>query len=106
MILQLCVFIFKRYSLLKIYCIIYPEASDDDPNSGAGIHFEEKKFVKRWHCPWGSTVVDDIAPLFRVILEENYLSSSTSPLEDTKKNRSLWWTQRKSLDQRLGKFLG
>ncbi|KAI8030489.1 Separase [Camellia lanceoleosa] len=81
------------------------DASDNDTNSGSGILFEDKICVKRWHCPWGSTVVDYIAPVFRLILEENYLSSSMQPLEDTKKNRSLWLMQKKSLDQRLGKFL-
>jgi separase len=60
---------------------------------------------KHWHCPWGSTVVDDVAPTFRFILEENYLSSSKFPLEDTKENRNLWWTKRKELDHRLGKLL-
>ncbi|CAL5411050.1 unnamed protein product [Camellia sinensis] len=84
---------------------ILEDASDNDTNSGSGILFEDKICVKRWHCPWGSTVVDYIAPVFRLILEENYLSSSMQPLEDTKKNRSLWWMQRKSLDQGLGKFL-
>ncbi|CAL5425827.1 unnamed protein product [Camellia sinensis] len=48
---------------------------------------------------------NDTNSVFRLILEENYLSSSMQSLEDTKKNRSLWWMQRKSLDQRLGKFL-
>ncbi|CAL5354467.1 unnamed protein product [Camellia sinensis] len=80
-------------------------ALDNDTNSGSGILFEDKICIKRWHCPWDSTVVDYIAPVFRLILEKNYLSSSMQPLEDTKKNRSLWWMQRKSLDQRLGKFL-
>ncbi|THG06125.1 hypothetical protein TEA_008002 [Camellia sinensis var. sinensis] len=84
---------------------VHFDASDNDTNSGSGILFEDKICVKHWHCPWGSTVVDYIAPVFRLILEENYLSSPMQPLEDTKKNRSLWWMQRKSLDQRLGKFL-
>ncbi|KAA8545541.1 hypothetical protein F0562_020325 [Nyssa sinensis] len=84
---------------------ILEETSDDDANSGSVNLFEGKNFSKQWRCPWGSTVVDDVAPEFRLILEENYLSSSIFPLEDTKKNRLLWWMQRKSLDQRLGKFL-
>ncbi|CAL5431756.1 unnamed protein product [Camellia sinensis] len=84
---------------------ILEDASDNDANSGSGILFEDKICVKRWHCPWGSTMVDYIAPVFRLILEENYLSSSMQSLEDTKKNRSLRWMQRKSLDQRLGKIL-
>ncbi|KAI8012383.1 Separase [Camellia lanceoleosa] len=84
---------------------VHSDASDNNTNSSSGILFEDKICVKRWHCPWGSTVVDYIAPVFRMILEENYLSLSMQCLEDTKKNRSLWWMQRKSLDQRFGKFL-
>ncbi|CAL5354805.1 unnamed protein product [Camellia sinensis] len=68
---------------------ILEDASGNDTNSGSGILFEDKICVKRWHCPRGSTVVDYIAPVFRLILEENYLSSSMQPLEDTKKNRDL-----------------
>lgn len=60
---------------------------------------------KHWHCPWGSTVVDDVAPAFKLILEENYLSSSMFPIEDTKSNRTMWWMWRKELDRRLGKLL-
>ncbi|KAK9290720.1 hypothetical protein L1049_008894 [Liquidambar formosana] len=82
------------------------EASDDDStNSGSGILFEDKDLVKKWHCPWGSNVVDDVVPAFKLILEENYLSSSIFPLEDSKRSRSLWWIRRKKLDQRLGKLL-
>ena len=84
-----------------IFFIIASETSDDDESSC----FEGEDFVKHWRCPWGSTVVDDVAPMFKVILEENYLSSSTFPLEDTKTNRSFWWMRRRRLDQRLGKFL-
>ncbi|THG05144.1 hypothetical protein TEA_012950 [Camellia sinensis var. sinensis] len=68
---------------------VHSDASGNDTNSGSGILFEDKICVKRWHCPRGSTVVDYIAPVFRLILEENYLSSSMQPLEDTKKNRDL-----------------
>ncbi|KAG6652968.1 separase isoform X5 [Carya illinoinensis] len=82
------------------------EYSDDDANSGC------RKLCKRldvgnkhWHCPWGSTVVDDVAPAFKLILEENYLSSSMFPIEDTKSNRTMWWMWRKELDRRLGKLL-
>ena len=74
-------------------------------NSNFRIHYEHKDLDKQWHCPWGSTVVDDVTPAFKTILEENYLSSSTFPLDDTKENRLQWWTQRKKLDHRLGKLL-
>ncbi|KAL6340981.1 hypothetical protein AAG906_032093 [Vitis piasezkii] len=82
------------------------EVSDDDASSESGIHYEHKDLDKQWHSPWGSTVVDDVAPAFKTIVEENYLSSSTFPLDDTKENRLQWWTQRKKLDHhRLGKLL-
>ncbi|KAJ7946655.1 putative Separase [Quillaja saponaria] len=86
------------------------QVSDDDDddcsrNSGSSALSECKDVSKHWHCPWGSTVVDDVAPEFKMILEENYLSSSIFPLEDTKENRLLWWTRRKKLDRHLGKLL-
>ncbi|CBI23880.3 unnamed protein product, partial [Vitis vinifera] len=84
---------------------VLEEVSDDDASSESGIHYEHKDLDKQWHCPWGSTVVDDVTPAFKTILEENYLSSSTFPLDDTKENRLQWWTQRKKLDHRLGKLL-
>lgn len=60
---------------------------------------------KKWHCPWGSTVVDNVAPAFKMILEENFMTSSGCPLEDTKSTRSLWWMVRKKVDHQLGKLL-
>lgn len=81
------------------------EASDDDANSGSDKLYKSVDLGEHWHCPWGSTVVDDVAPVFKLILEENYLSSSMFPLEDTKRNRTLWWMWRKKLDCRLGKLL-
>ncbi|KAH9606493.1 hypothetical protein KSS87_016437, partial [Heliosperma pusillum] len=54
---------------------------------------------KEWRSPWGTNaLIDDVAPLFKSILRENYLSSSSFPEEDTEKNRQLWWSQRYSLD--------
>ncbi|KAK9665217.1 hypothetical protein RND81_14G098400 [Saponaria officinalis] len=57
---------------------------------------------KEWRSPWGSgALVDDVAPLFKSILRENYLSCSSYPEEDTEKNRQMWWSQRYSLDDSL-----
>ncbi|XP_062077222.1 separase isoform X2 [Humulus lupulus] len=81
------------------------EVSDDAESSGSSNLLQKKDSGKHWQCPWGSTVVDDVAPEFKLILEENYLSTSTSSLEDTKENRKLWWSWRKNLDHRLGEFL-
>ncbi|RVW72165.1 Separase [Vitis vinifera] len=97
---------FEDLPYTTVICIsLLGEVSDDDASSESGIHYEHKDLDKQWHCPWGSTVVDDVAPAFKTILEENYLSSSTFPLDDTKENRLQWWTQRKKLDHRLGKLL-
>ncbi|XP_021889373.1 separase isoform X3 [Carica papaya] len=79
------------------------EENFDDMNSVAGEDIEN--VGKRWQCPWGSTVVDDVAPAYKLILEENFLSSSNFPLPDTKENRSLWWMRRKKIDQCLAKLL-
>ncbi|KAJ7968102.1 separase [Quillaja saponaria] len=93
--------------LLPVSTNLQDDYDDDDYNdrsSGSSLP-ECKDSSEHWHCPWGSTVVDDVAPAFKMILEENYLSSSVFPLEDTKKNRMLWWTRRKKLDCHLGKLL-
>lgn len=79
------------------------EEASDDTNPGSGILFEDKEVAKCWHSPWGSNVVDDVAPVFRQILEKSYYSSLMRP-QDTQQNRSLWWKQRKCLDQQLGNF--
>ncbi|KAI3778004.1 hypothetical protein L2E82_06951 [Cichorium intybus] len=67
--------------------------------------FNKKSSHKSWHCPWGHTIIDDVAPLFKTILEEHYISSMACPLEDTKENWSLWWNPRIKLDQLLGDLL-
>ncbi|XP_050209368.1 separase isoform X2 [Mercurialis annua] len=82
------------------------EVSDDDAPKPISEEFSEMNDLdKHWHCPWGFTVIDEVAPAFKFILEENYLSSSIFPLEDTKENRQLWWMRRKKLDSQLGKLL-
>ncbi|KAL7119495.1 hypothetical protein ACP275_02G066600 [Erythranthe tilingii] len=88
--------------LLPVYETL--EASDDDASSSSVV-FNWKDFDKQWKCPWVSTVIDEIAPVFRHVLERNYYSSSEHFLEYIKKNTSLWWRQRNRLDQCLSKFL-
>nr|GEU88271.1 separase isoform X1 [Tanacetum cinerariifolium] len=75
---------------------------EDDEDSSSCIF---SSCGKSWHCPWDHTIIDEVAPLFRRILEQNYASTSGHTLEDTKQNRSLWWNQRKKLDQCLGDLL-
>lgn len=80
------------------------DMSDDSGNLSSTEATQVKNLERRWLCPWGSTVVDDVAPAFKSILEENHRSSGF-PEEDTKETRCLWWNQRKKLDHHLGKFL-
>lgn len=91
--------------LLPVNKVLEETSDDDCAMSCTGEFLASNNLDKHWHCPWGLTVVDDVAPTFRFILEENYLSSSKFPLEDTKENRNLWWAKRKELDHRLGKLL-
>ncbi|XP_010540470.1 PREDICTED: separase isoform X2 [Tarenaya hassleriana] len=90
--------------LLPVVSVL-EDISDDNTNPRSNEEIGLKDLKKQWLCPWGSTVVDDVAPAFKSILEENYFSSSQFPAEDTKENRCLWWKKRKKLDNRLGKFL-
>ncbi|KAK4739682.1 hypothetical protein R3W88_003379 [Solanum pinnatisectum] len=88
--------------LLPVHSILN-EAADDVAEFTSSFSFEVKD--KHWHCPWVSSVIDDVAPVFRDILENNYLSSSVHLLEDTTESRSSWWKWRKQLDKRLANFL-
>ncbi|KAF9608453.1 hypothetical protein IFM89_009819 [Coptis chinensis] len=67
--------------------------------------YEGTNSSNNWICPWGRTVVDDVAPQFKLILQENYMSSSSFPTVDTQENRSLWWKWRMKLNGCLDKFL-
>ncbi|KAL8478593.1 hypothetical protein ACS0TY_030468 [Phlomoides rotata] len=88
--------------LLPVLDILEGEASDDKASS---VVYNCKDSVKQWRCPWVSSVIDDIAPVFRHILEGNYYSSSEYFLEYIENNTSLWWAQRNKLDECLSKFL-
>ncbi|KAL6545762.1 hypothetical protein OROGR_009636 [Orobanche gracilis] len=88
--------------LLPVYETL--EASDDDASSSSVI-FDCKDFVKQWKCPWVSSVIDDIAPVFRHVLEGNYYSSSEYFSECIKESTSLWWSERNKLDECMSRFL-
>ncbi|KAG6409188.1 hypothetical protein SASPL_132222 [Salvia splendens] len=90
--------------LLPVHEILKEEASDEESGSSS-IIYNCKDFVKQWQCPWISSVIDDIAPLFRHVLEGNYYSSSEYFLESIRENTSLWWTQRNRLNECLCRFL-
>ncbi|KAL1201644.1 Separase [Cardamine amara subsp. amara] len=83
---------------------VLEDLSDDSANLSSPEPTQVKSLKGPWLCPWGATVVDEVAPAFKSILEESYTSSSV-PEEDTIRSRQLWWKNRKKLDQRLGKFV-
>ncbi|KAI3912246.1 hypothetical protein MKW98_012057 [Papaver atlanticum] len=85
--------------------LILEDALDDVASSGTVYMSETKDSSKKWRCPWGNTVVDDVAPQFKLILEENFVSSLMSPSDDTQENRVLWWSWRRKLNDLLEKFL-
>ncbi|CAN6220085.1 unnamed protein product, partial [Urochloa humidicola] len=39
-----------------------------------------KDLGKKWQCPWGYAIADHVAPTFRSILEENFMSLSNATL--------------------------
>ncbi|CAI9103911.1 OLC1v1002504C4 [Oldenlandia corymbosa var. corymbosa] len=86
--------------LLRPMDSLLQESSIVDLGSNSGISKEDQDLVKQWKCPWNSSIVDEIAPAFKTIMKENY-SSSAFQTED----KLLWWSQRKSLDKCLGRFL-
>uniref|UniRef100_J3LHH6 separase n=1 Tax=Oryza brachyantha TaxID=4533 RepID=J3LHH6_ORYBR len=62
---------------------------------------------KNWQCPWGYTIIDYVAPTFKKILEENFisLSSATLTLSDGQANHVRWWSYRMKLNNHLDKIL-
>ncbi|XP_071716106.1 separase [Rutidosis leptorrhynchoides] len=91
--------------VLPVDPILSGSSNDDEGSSSSMLH-DKRSCDKLWCCPWGQSIIDEVVPLFRTILEENYLSSSGYTLEeDTKQNRSLWWNQRRKLDQWLSDLL-
>ncbi|TVU28695.1 hypothetical protein EJB05_20225, partial [Eragrostis curvula] len=62
---------------------------------------------KKWQCPWGYSITDSVAPSFRNILEENFisLSSATLTINDVKANHVQWWSHRMKLNNYLDNFL-
>nr|TKW23443.1 hypothetical protein SEVIR_4G292500v2 [Setaria viridis] len=62
---------------------------------------------KKWQCPWGYAITDHVAPTFRSILEENFmsLSSATLTINDGQANCVRWWAHRMKLNNYLDKLL-
>ncbi|KAL6633464.1 hypothetical protein ACP70R_026135 [Stipagrostis hirtigluma subsp. patula] len=62
---------------------------------------------KKWQCPWGYAITDHVAPTFKSILEENFmsLSSAALTLNDGHANHVKWWSHRMKLNHYLDKIL-
>ncbi|XP_066323302.1 separase-like [Miscanthus floridulus] len=62
---------------------------------------------KKWQCPWGYGITDYVAPVFRNILEENFmsLSSATLTINDVNADHVRWWSHRMRLNNYLANTL-
>ncbi|CAN6476418.1 unnamed protein product [Victoria cruziana] len=69
------------------------------------IAYSSRNSNKLWVCPWGRSILDEVAPGLRKILEGNSLSGSSHFLADTGHNRSVWWKWRTLLNQHLDDLL-
>lgn len=55
--------------------------------------------TKEWQCPWGHTVLDHVAPSFKLLMKENLLSSHETV-------KQIFWEWRTEINNRLGSLLG
>ncbi|KAJ1281207.1 hypothetical protein BS78_04G290200 [Paspalum vaginatum] len=62
---------------------------------------------KKWQCPWGYAITDYVAPIFKSILEENFmsLSATTHTRNDVKADPVRWWSHRMKLNNYLDNAL-
>ncbi|WVZ73465.1 hypothetical protein U9M48_021768, partial [Paspalum notatum var. saurae] len=62
---------------------------------------------KKWQCPWGYAITDYVAPIFKNILEENFMSLSTTThtRNDVKADPVRWWSHRMKLNNYLDNAL-
>ncbi|KAG1342225.1 putative Separase [Cocos nucifera] len=79
----------------------------EDTNSGKRFICANMGSVREWQCPWNYTIIDHIAPSFKLILEENFLSVSNTTLTpaNAQMNNAGWWLQRTRLNNCLNKLL-
>ncbi|KAL0912981.1 hypothetical protein M5K25_016406 [Dendrobium thyrsiflorum] len=79
------------------------------PNSNSRKVFirENQDLVSDWPCPWSGAVIDDVAPSYRFILEENFSSLSNQVLSEAEArlNYNKWWSRRMNLDNELNNLL-
>ncbi|KAK8969287.1 hypothetical protein KSP40_PGU017653 [Platanthera guangdongensis] len=65
---------------------------------------ENKAVASEWHCPWNSSVIDDVVPSYRIILEANF-ASLTKHVPSETDPQFKWWSCRKILDSQLNDLL-
>ncbi|PUZ77833.1 hypothetical protein GQ55_1G405300 [Panicum hallii var. hallii] len=65
------------------------------------------KIDKKWQCPWGYAITDYVAPIFKNILEENFvsLSSATITMNAVQADHVRWWSHRMKLNNYLDSTL-
>ncbi|MQM00180.1 hypothetical protein Taro_032908, partial [Colocasia esculenta] len=98
----------KEQPIVMLLPVDFAREEDQDiVNYSLMPAFENKESVTKWECPWGYTLLDYVAPEYKVILEENFLtlSGGTCDVMDEKKRRSMWWSERTKLNNHLSKFL-
>jgi separase len=63
--------------------------------------------LEKWRCPWGYSIIDYVAPAFKNILEENFisLSSATLTTNDVQAKNVMWWSHRMKLNNYLDNIL-
>ncbi|KAJ4870271.1 Separase [Raphanus sativus] len=83
-------------TLLPVDSVLEDMSDDDGANTSSTEATQVKNLERRWLCSWGSTVVDDVAPAFKSIMEETHTSTGSS-VEDTREHRNLWWKREKNL---------
>ncbi|XP_049936932.1 separase isoform X2 [Nymphaea colorata] len=85
--------------------VIFQEIGQVDADFMVPMASSSGNSNKRWVCPWGRSILDEVSPGFRQILEENYMSGSSLFLADTGHNRSVWWKWRTLLNKHLDDLL-
>ncbi|XP_072953682.1 separase isoform X1 [Typha angustifolia] len=87
--------------------LILEDLQLEDANFSKELLTSNSLSVKSWQCPWGCTIVDSVAPSFKQLLEENFLSLSNTTFTpaDGQANHIKWWSQRTKLNNRLDKLL-
>jgi len=88
------------FLLIVAYCRIAEMPSADSSIKDLG---NPMKFGKKWQCPWGYGITDYVVPIFKSILEENFvsLSSATITTNAVQADHVRWWSHRMKLNNYL-----